>query len=67
MDNNQNNMGQNGYYNNDSYYTNNGYNDSYNNASYTQEKRAQLITALFNAVKGFEYKSFCFKFQMLQY
>ncbi len=35
--------------------------------AYTQEKRTQLIIGLFNAVKGFEYKSFSFKFQMLPY
>ena len=29
--------------------------------AYTQTKREQLITALFNAVKGFEYKSYSFK------
>lgn len=29
--------------------------------AYTQAKREQLITALFNAVKGFEYKSYSFK------
>lgn len=31
--------------------------------AYTQAKREQLITALFNAVKGFEYKSYSFKCQ----
>lgn len=35
--------------------------------AYTQAKREQLITALFNAVKGFEYKSFSFKCQGLPY
>ena len=35
--------------------------------AYTQEKRGQLITALFNAVKGFEYKSYTFKCQGLPY
>lgn len=29
--------------------------------AYTQTKREQLITALFNAVKGFEYKAYSFK------
>lgn len=33
--------------------------------AYNQDKRKQLITPLFNAVKGFEYKSYSFKFQML--
>lgn len=33
--------------------------------AYNQDKRTQLITPLFNAVKGFEYKSYSFKFQML--
>lgn len=35
--------------------------------AYTQDKREQLITALFNAVKGFEYKSYTFKCQGLPY
>ena len=35
--------------------------------AYTQAKREQLITALFNAVKGFEYKSYNFKCQGLPY
>lgn len=35
--------------------------------AYTQEKREQLITALFNAVKGFEYKAFTFSCQGLPY
>ena len=35
--------------------------------AYTQEKRLQLITPLFNAIKGFEYKSYAFNFQMLPY
>lgn len=35
--------------------------------AYTQEKREQLITALFNAVKGFEYKAFLFNCQGLPY
>lgn len=35
--------------------------------AYTQAKREQLITALFNAVKGFEYKAFSFKCQGLPY
>lgn len=35
--------------------------------AYTQEKREQLITALFNAVKGFEYKAFLFECQGLPY
>lgn len=35
--------------------------------AYTQSKREQLITALFNAVKGFEYKSYSFKCQGLPY
>ena len=35
--------------------------------AYTQEKREQLITALFNAVKGFEYKSYTFSCQCLPY
>lgn len=35
--------------------------------AYTQEKRGQLITALFNAVKGFEYKAYAFKCQGLPY
>ena len=35
--------------------------------AYTQTKRQQLITALFNAVKGFEYKAFSFKCQGLPY
>lgn len=33
--------------------------------AYNKDKRTQLITPLFNAVKGFEYKSYSFKFQML--
>lgn len=33
--------------------------------AYNQDKRTQLITPLFNAVNGFEYKSYSFKFQML--
>lgn len=33
--------------------------------AYNQNKRTQLITPLFNAIKGFEYKSYSFKFQML--
>lgn len=33
--------------------------------AYNQDKRTQLITPLFNAVKGFEYKSYSLKFQML--
>lgn len=40
----------------------------YNNPfAYTQDKRAVLITALFNAIKGFEYKSYSFKCQGLPY
>lgn len=35
--------------------------------AYTQEKREQLITALFNTVKGFEYKAFLFECQGLPY
>ena len=35
--------------------------------AYTQAKRKQLITALFNAVKGFEYKAFLFNCQGLPY
>lgn len=35
--------------------------------AYTQEKREQLITALFDAVKGFDYKSFSFSCQSLFY
>ena len=35
--------------------------------AYTQEKREQLITALFDAIKGFEYKSFNFYCQGLFY
>lgn len=35
--------------------------------AYTQAKKEQLITALFNAVKGFEYKAFSFKCQGLPY
>lgn len=35
--------------------------------AYTQAKREQLITALFNAVKGFEYKAYSFKAQGLPY
>ena len=35
--------------------------------AYTQEKREQLITALFNAVKRFEYKAFLFDCQGLPY
>lgn len=35
--------------------------------AYTQAKREQLITALFNAVKGFEYKAFLFNCQGLPY
>lgn len=35
--------------------------------AYTQEKREQLITALFNTVKGFEYKSYTFSCQCLPY
>ena len=35
--------------------------------AYTQNKREQLITALFNAVKGFEYKSYIFSCQYLPY
>ena len=35
--------------------------------AYTQTKREQLITALFNAVKGFEYKAYTFKCQGLPY
>ena len=35
--------------------------------AYTQEKIVQLITPLFNAIKGFEYKSYLFDFQMLPY
>lgn len=33
--------------------------------AYNQDKRTQLITGLFNAIKGFEYKSYALKFQML--
>ena len=33
--------------------------------AYNQDKRQQLITGLFNAIKGFEYKSYALKFQML--
>ena len=35
--------------------------------AYTQAKREKLITALFDAVKGFEYKAFSFKCQGLPY
>lgn len=35
--------------------------------AYTQTKREQLITALFNAVKGFEYKAYTFECQGLPY
>ena len=35
--------------------------------AYTQAKREQLITALFETVKGFEYKAFSFKCQGLPY
>lgn len=35
--------------------------------AYTQAKKEQLITALFNVVKGFEYKAFSFKCQGLPY
>lgn len=35
--------------------------------AYTQDKREQLITALFNAVKGFKYKSYVFDCQCLPY
>lgn len=35
--------------------------------AYTQAKRKQLITALFDAVKGFEYKAYSFKCQGLPY
>ena len=35
--------------------------------AYTQAKREQLITALFDTVKGFEYKAFSFKCQGLPY
>ncbi len=35
--------------------------------AYTQEKREQLIPALFNAVKGFEYKAYTFKCPGLPY
>lgn len=35
--------------------------------AYTQAKREQLITALFDAIKGFEYKSYSFKCQGLPY
>lgn len=35
--------------------------------AYTQEKREQLITALFDAVKGFEYTSYTFECQGLPY
>lgn len=35
--------------------------------AYTQEKRQQLITAVFNAVKGFEYKAYTLKAQGLPY
>ena len=35
--------------------------------AYTQAKREKLITALFDAVKGFEYKAYSFKCQGLPY
>lgn len=35
--------------------------------AYTQDKREQLITALFDAVKGFEYKAYTFSCQCLPY
>lgn len=35
--------------------------------AYTQEKRQQLITAIFNAVKGFEYKAYTLKTQGFPY
>ena len=35
--------------------------------AYTEEKRKQLITAIFNAVKVFEYKAFTLKGQWLSY
>lgn len=35
--------------------------------AYTQAKREQLITALFDAVRGFEYKAYSFKCQGLPY
>ena len=35
--------------------------------AYTEEKRTQLITALFNAIKGFEYKSYEIKGQSYPY
>lgn len=35
--------------------------------AYSQSKREQLITALFNAVKGFEYKAYTFDCQGRQY
>lgn len=35
--------------------------------AYTEAKRQQLITAIFNAVKGFEYKAFTLKGQWLPY
>lgn len=35
--------------------------------AYTQDKREQLITALFNVVKGFEYKAYTFDCQGLPY
>lgn len=35
--------------------------------AYTQAKREQLITALFNVVNGFEYKAYTFKCQGLPY
>ena len=35
--------------------------------AYTQVRREQLITALFNAVKGFEYKAYIFQCQGLPY
>ena len=35
--------------------------------AYSQAKREQLITALFNVVKGFEYKAYTFKCQGLPY
>lgn len=35
--------------------------------AYTQDKREQLITALFDAVKGFEYKAYTFKCQAIFY
>jgi len=35
--------------------------------AYRQDKREQLITALFDAVKGFEYKAYTFKCQGLPY